>query len=238
MAHINKQRPNTRLQIIQTAAKLYIENGYSKTTNKELATLLDVSPGNITFYFPTKDHLLAVLVNELCDFQSLLIEQAAEEGKSSLLAYCLELTIMAALSEDNEQMHDFYVSTYRSPMTLEIIRQNDTEKLKRVFADYGRDWSDERFYEVECIVSGIEYATLMTPAEIMPLPTKIRNALNAVMLLLGVPEELRSKKIEKVLAMDYRAIGQRLFNDFKAYTHEKNEQAVEQMLAAYHLKND
>ena len=100
MAHINKQRPNTRLQIIQLAAKLYIENGYSKTTNKELATLLDVSPGNITFYFPTKDHLLSVLVNELCDFQSLLMEQAAEEGKSSLLAYCLELTSMAAACED------------------------------------------------------------------------------------------------------------------------------------------
>lgn len=237
MAKMKKENP-TRIMIIKTATEMFFERGFSKTTAAALSKKAEISTGNLTFYFPTKEHVLAELVRMMCEFQWQMMEEATDEGKSSLLAYCLELTIMAALSEDNEQMHDFYVSTYRSPMTLEIIRQNDTEKLKRVFADYGRDWSDERFYEVECIVSGIEYATLMTPAEIMPLPTKIRNALNAVMLLLGVPEELRNKKIEKVLAMDYRAIGQRLFNDFKAYTHEKNEQAVEQMLAAYHLKND
>ena len=136
MAHINAQRPNTRLQIIQLAAKLYIENGYSKTTNKELATLLDLSPGNITFYFPTKDHLLSVLVNELCDFQALLMEQAAEEGKSSLLAYCLELTAMASACEESEITREFFVSAYSSELTLKLIRENGTKKTKAVFPMY------------------------------------------------------------------------------------------------------
>ena len=54
MAHINKKRPNTRLQIIQLAAKLYIEEGYSKTTNRDLARALDLSPTTSPSTFPQR----------------------------------------------------------------------------------------------------------------------------------------------------------------------------------------
>lgn len=224
MAHINKQRPNTRLQIIQTAANLYIENGYSKTTNKELATLLDVSPGNITFYFPTKDHLLAVLVNELCDFQSLLMEHAAEEGKSSMLAYCLELTSMAAACEESEVARDFFVSSYSSELTLRMIRANDTEKTRNVFGAYCPDWDEEMWQATENIVSGIEYATLMTREQDIPLPVQIERTLNTIMTIYRVPEELRLTKIQKVLAMDYRALGRRILGEFREYIEKVNEE--------------
>ena len=223
MAHINAQRPNTRLQIIQLAAKLYIENGYSQTTNKELATRLDISPGNITFYFPTKEHLLSVLVGELCDFQQLLMEQAAEEGKSSLLAYCLELTSMTAACEEDAVARDFFISSYSSELTLRLIRENDTQKTKDIFAPYCADWSDEMWQATENIVSGIEYATLMTREEDIPLAVQIERTLNTIMTIYGVPEEIRRVKIEKVLAMDYRALGRRILTEFKEYIAMINE---------------
>ncbi len=98
------------MQIIQLGAKLFIEEGFTDTSLTKIARILDLSTGNITFYFPTKEHLLAVLVDELFDFQNLLIEQAADEGKTSLLAYCLELTAMAAICEEDEAAKDFYAS--------------------------------------------------------------------------------------------------------------------------------
>ena len=69
MAHINKKRSNTKLQIILLASKLFIEEGYSATTVGKIAKTLDLSPGNITFYFPGKEHLLSVLVEEMFDYQ-------------------------------------------------------------------------------------------------------------------------------------------------------------------------
>lgn len=224
MAHINQKRPNTRLQIIQLAAKLYIEEGYTVTTNKKLAKTLDLSPGNITFYFPTKDHLLAVLVDELFDFQNLLMDQAAAEGKTSLLAYCLELSTIAAICEENDVARDFYTSAYKSELTLAHIRENDTEKTREVFGAYCPHWTDEQWEATENIVSGIEYATIMTREEDTPLPMQIERALNSIMLIYGVPEELRKVKIEKVLAMDYRAIGRRLLGEFRDYIEMVNEE--------------
>ena len=49
------------------------------------------------------------------------------------------------------------------------------------------------------------------------------------MLLFGVPEETRKMKIAKVLAMDYRAIGRKIYEDFKKYVTETNEHNLEEI---------
>lgn len=237
MARAKKENP-TRLMIIKTATEMFFECGFSKTTATALSKKIGISTGNLTFYFPTKEHILDVLVNRMCGFQWQMMEVASDEGKSSLLAYCLELTAMAAISEESPQMHDFYISTYISPLTLETIRANDVKKLKTVFAPYCKGWTDEQFLEAENIVSGIEYATLMTTKHSSPLPVRIEGALNAIMLLFGVPEELRRTKVAKVLAMDYRAIGRQLLKDFRTFANQENDRAIDQMLVSFHLKKD
>lgn len=228
VAHINRKRPNTKLQIVQLAAKLFIEEGYSKTSLTRIAKIMDISTGNITFHFPTKEHLLAVLVDELFEFQDLLMVKAADEGQRSLLAYCLELTAMAAACEEDEAARDFFASAYSLPMTLELIRQNDTQRTKAVFGEFCPDWTEELWIATENIVSGIEYATITTREENTPLPVQIERALNTIMLLYNVPEQLRRTKIEKVLTMDYRALGRRILAEFKEYLERINEENLKQ----------
>ncbi len=228
MPHINKKRGNTKLEIIRLAAHLFIEDGYSQTTINKIAKALDLSPGNITFYFPTKEHLLAVLADELFDYQIWLMEREAQEGASSLLSYCLELTSIAAACEDDAVARDFFASSYSSPMILNMIRENDTEKTKKIFAQYHPEWSDEDWRATENIVSGIEYATIMTCENDTPLDKQIEKALDSIMLLYGVPRELRIQKIEKVLAMDYRNIGKRILAGFKEYIDKVNEENLKQ----------
>lgn len=224
MPHINKKRGNTKLEIIRLAAHLFIEEGYSQTTINKIAKTLDLSPGNITFYFPTKEHLLAVLADELFDYQLWLMEYEAHEGASSLLSYCLELTSIAAACEDDAVARDFFASSYSSPMILNMIRENDAKKTKRIFAQYHPEWSDEDWRATENIVSGIEYATIMTCENDTPLAKQIEKALDSILILYGVPQELRRQKIEKVLALDYRNIGKRILQGFKEYIDKINEE--------------
>ena len=237
MAKAKRENPK-RIAIISKATELFFEIGFSQTTSSLISKELGISKGNLTFYFPTKEHILDILVNMMCDFQWNEMQEATDEGKSPLLAYCLELTAMAAISEEDEKMRDFYISAYSHPMTLNTIRTNDVEKFRKVFSEYCSDWSDEKMYETECIISGIEYATLMTTGQDVSLPNRIEGALNSIMLLFGVPENLRNAKLKKVLAMDYRAIGKKLLKDFKQYVKEENDKAIDNMLASYSLKRD
>ena len=208
---------STKNKILRVSTTMFLEVGYSKTSPQMIAKELKVSTGNLTYYYPTKEHLLAVLTDLLCKYQWKLIKNEADDGMSSLLALCFELMTMAAACEESEVAKDFFVSTYQSPKCLEIIHNNDTARAKEVFAEYCPDWTDEQFREAEILVAGIEHATLNAIDKTVPLETRISGALNTIMTIYNVPEEIRRIKIEKVLAMDYRSIGKRIFNEFKEY---------------------
>lgn len=222
----------TKMEIVQVATRMFLERGYSETSLKAICDELDISTGNLTFYFPTKEHLLAVLVKMLCNYQWRMMEQATDEGKTSLMALCLELTAMAAACEENDIARDFYLSTYTHPITLDIIRRNDARRAKQVFGSlYCQNWREHNFKEAETLVSGIEYATLMTTESSAALDVRIAGALQAVMLIYNVPEETRRIKLDKVLAMDYRSIGRSILEGFIEYTEQIDEDHLEEILA-------
>ena len=224
-----KQPSLLRAKIVKAASELFFENGFSKTTSSELCAKVGMGTGNLTFYFPTKEHILAVLVQMMIDYQWKEMENAADEGKSSLLAYCLELSTLVAIADEFPEMNDFLAAAYSHPMTLELIRANDVEKVKQVFSEYTQGWDEETYTENEAITSGIEYATIMKTEHSASVEHRIEGALNTIMILFGVPEELRKKKVEKVLAMDYRAIGRKVYEDFKRYVNETNEHNLMEM---------
>ena len=179
MARIDKGAL-TKIEIITEATKQFLEKGYTNTSVNAIAKSLGMSQGNLTFHYPTKEHLLAVLVDMLCDFQWKRMEQEADDGVSSVMALCLELTSMASACETDEIIKDFFLSAYSSPLALEIIRKNDTRRSKEVFGSYCPDWTDEQFVEAEILVSGIEYATLMTAGDPVPLERRIAGALDSM----------------------------------------------------------
>lgn len=227
----------TRMQIVQVATQYFLEIGVSNTTQKLISDELGLSTGNVTYYFPSKEHILSVLVEMLCDFQWEMMKKETNEGLTALLAICLELTTMAAMCEESEIAKDLYLTVYTHPMTLEIIRKNDAEKAKTVFAEYTANWSENEYLEAETLISGIEYATLMTTESSAPLETRIAGALKVLMTVYNVPEEIRNAKIEKVLAMDYRALSRRVLKEFIQYVEEVNDKAVDTLLLSLKRKH-
>ena len=220
----------TKVEIIREATHFFLNEGYSNTSPKMICEKLDISTGNLTYYFPSKEHLLAELVSILCDFQWETMQKEADEGYSSIMAICLELTAMATMCEESETAKDFFLATYASPMCLEIIRKNDMERAKDVFKDYCHDWSHEQFAEAEILVSGIEYATLSSVGDEVSLERRIAGAIDSILNIYGIPEESRQSKIKRVLAMDYRSIGRRTLESFKDFAEESSENLLEELL--------
>lgn len=213
----------TKMAIVRVANRLFLERGFSDTSVKAIAQELGISTGHLTFYYPTKEHLLSVMVEKLCDFQWQMMKQTVDEGQTSIMAICLELVAMAAICEENAIAKDFYLSAYQSPMCLEIIRRNDADRAKAVFGEYCPGWKEENFAEAETLVSGIEYATLMTTQDSASLEIRIAGALNQILALFNVPAQTRKTKIEKVLKLDYSSLGKRILHEFQDYIDQTDE---------------
>ena len=216
------KKESTKDKIIRVSTRMFLDYGYTATSVKTVCDELKISKGNFTFYFPSKEDVLAVLTDWLCKFQRKLINAEIDDGTSSLLAVCCELMVMAAACEESDVAKDFFISTYQSPKCLEIIHNNDIARAKEVFAEYCSEWTDEQFRSAEILVAGIEHATLNAIDKTVPLETRISGALNTIMTIYKVPEEIRKIKIDKVLAMDYHSIGNRIFKEFKEYIEQMN----------------
>lgn len=225
MAH--KEKFQTRLEIIKLASEMFLTQGYTDTSTKKMAKALNISVGNLAYHFPTKEHLLAEMAERICDYHLLVMETEIDEGRTSLLAYLLELTSMMAICDENEVAKDLYTSIYKNPMTLGMIRKADSEKAKNIFAEYCPDWTDEDFTLTENAVSGIEYASIMKEnAEAFPLDKRIVKTLRMVMKAYNVPADIREQKIQKVLSIDYRKIGRQFVKGFTEYVEMINERAL------------
>ena len=215
----HKKNNKTRLDIIKLASKLFIEEGYTNTSAMKICKKLNISPGNLTFYFPSKEHLLAVIIDELFRFQDEILSKEMDEGMTSLHAYCLELTAISAICEEDDIARDFYVSCYTSSIVLELIRKNDTIKTKNIFSKYRPEWDDNMWKYTENVVSGIEFGTIMTREDNTPLENQIERTLSAILNIYGVDENTINSTINQILNMDYRMLGKRILDEFKKYVY-------------------
>lgn len=211
------KKESTKEKVLHTSMSLFLEKGYSKTTVKMVCDELKISKGNFTFYFHTKEDVLAELVRLLCDFQLKLIDYEADKGLDSLMSICIERMTVAAACEQNEAARDFFVSTFQSPLCLEHLRNNHVERAKIIFFEHCKDWNDLQFVEAEILVQGIDYATIISDIADLPLKTRLSGALNQILSIYNVPEEIRKEKIEQVLSMDCKALGKRVLTEFKSY---------------------
>lgn len=226
MARRKKRLNRTKLEILQVANRMFLEKGFTKTSAQAISEELEISTGNLTYHFHSKEDILTVLVEIFCEFSWDLLQQEIDDGKSSLLALCMELTAMAAMADESEIAKDFYLALYSHPATLEIAIKNDKERAKVVMKDYTEGWTEERFRMTQTMVSGIEYTTLMTTERSLSLEQRIMGALNGVMMLYGIPENVRAVKIKKILAMDYRAIGRKMLQKFVEYVENATEETL------------
>ncbi len=99
-----RKKRELRRRIIETAGRLFVEQGYNETRVEEIASRLDISAATIFNYFGSKDGLLLEMAEGLINrFESLLTqltETAGNEGLDGLdrLATTIELSFREAPS--------------------------------------------------------------------------------------------------------------------------------------------
>ena len=211
----------TKNAIIRVAIEMFLERGFTNTSVRAIAAELGISTGNITFYFPSKEHLLMVLVEMLCDSQWSMLEQQADEEETALMAFCMETMTVAVACEQNEIARDLFLSVFQSELCRNLLRENHVARAERIFSEYCGDWTHQQFRIAEILVMGIQYAVIIPTDVEIPLSKRIAGALNQILSIYGVPENNRAEKIRRILALDY--------NDIRQHVREGSLRYVDQL---------
>ena len=212
----------TKNAIIRVSIEMFLERGFTNTSVRAIAAELGISTGNITFYFPSKEHLLMVLVEMLCDSQWSMLEQQADEEETALMAFCMETMTVAVACEQNEIARDLFLSVFQSELCRNLLRENHVARAERIFSEYCGDWTHQQFRIAEILVMGIQHAVIIPTDVEIPLSERIAGALNQILSIYGVPENNRAEKIRRILALDYNDIRQRVREGSLRYVDQLN----------------
>ncbi|MBQ6892743.1 MAG: helix-turn-helix transcriptional regulator [Clostridia bacterium] len=205
----------TERKILQSAIRLFLENGYSQTTIRAISADCGLRQGTIAYHFHAKEDMLYYLIQALTEFHGGIIDNGLEQSKDVLFSYAAEISIQIALCETNRKAWDLYYSAYSQFKTFEFIKNWAAKEHNMLFAERLPDWKESDFFEKEHITSGIELAVFYAPCDrFFTLEKKISLTLDSLMLLYNVSEEERKQTIEKILKLDCVKIGQEMFEKF------------------------
>ena len=220
----------TKLEIMQVAMKMFLEKGFTNTSAKAISNELNISTGNLTFYYPTKEHILLELTKEITEFHTKCINKVSKEH-DDLFSYCWEISSQIMLCEENEQAKDLYLAIYSYPMTLYYVKDWTAEKNKKILGERLSDWTLERFRRVENVTCCIERSALTEPCtENYTIEDKIRLILTCLLKIYDISFEEREKVINEILKTDYHKMGHDLLKQLTKYVEKQNKQALNEAI--------
>ncbi|MBE7044162.1 MAG: helix-turn-helix transcriptional regulator [Ruminococcaceae bacterium] len=206
---------DTEIRIIKSATKLFLEQGFSKTTHRQIAEESGIGLGTITYHYKVKEDLLRILVEEIMDFHLDVIDDSLEKIHDCLYSYGIEIAVQIALCEADTKAYDLYYAAYSHPATFDFIKDWAAKKNYHLLKEQLPDWSEEDFRMIENIASGIELAAFTTPcSRYFSLKDKISLFLDSMLKIYNIPEAERKSTIEKVIKLDCEAIAKEMFSKF------------------------
>ncbi|AOR34248.1 TetR family transcriptional regulator [Streptomyces fodineus] len=143
-----QRRCNTRQHIQDTALELFAEQGYDKTSLREIAERLGVTKAALYYHFKTKEEIIVSVFRDLTQ----PIEDLIEWGRRQPDALEAKQEIVRRYSRalaDTELLHRFMQENQAAVRELRVgdIFKDQTRRLHEIFVSPGSDLVDQ----VRCI---------------------------------------------------------------------------------------
>ena len=208
-----------RDQVLHTTAHMFLEQGYTATTVREIAKRSEVDINAMVRAFGTKENILCQLVEYVLEGQFAATEQFLKGVTDDpLLFYAAETTLQLHMAESSEHIRDLYSAAYSMPESSALIMRNITGKLEQLFKAYQPDLETKDFYEFEIATGGVMRGFMTVPCDLyFTMKRKVRRFIECVFRIFQVPEEKTEEAIAFVSQFDYPALARQTIDSMLAH---------------------
>ena len=207
-----------RAKALHTAALLFLEQGYTATTVREISKESEVEINAMVRAFGNKANILCQLVEYVLEGQFAATEQFLKGVTDDpLLFYAAETTLQLYMAESGEQIRDLYSAAYSMPESSALIMRKITEKLEQLFKAYQPDLETKDFYEFEIATGGVMRGFMTVPCDLyFTMDRKVRRFIECVFRIFQVPEEKTEEAIAFVSRFDYPTLARQTIDNMFA----------------------
>lgn len=209
IALTNASLPAKR-RILKVCVKLFLEQGYKKTTVAEIIQKAEVSNSSFQNIFRAKDGVLTELVGFMFSNQFSAARQAAGTKLPPVFVYAIETALQITLTELNENLREIYIEAYSQREASEYIFRETARELYQIFGPYQPSLTAQDFYTLELGSAGLMRGYMAHPCdETLTLEQKLEAFLSLSLRGYCVPEDELQKVLQFIAGMDIRAISER-----------------------------
>ena len=205
-------------RILTVCVKLFLEQGYKKTTVAQIVRQASVSNSIFQNIFRAKDGVLTELAQFMFSNQFAMARSTAGAQLPPVYVYAVETAIQMTLTELNENLREIYIEAYTQKEASEYIFRETAKELYQIFGPYQPELTARDFYDMEIGSAGIMRAYMAQPCGgELTLEKKLRMFLTMSLRAYHVPEDEIQKTVDFIAGMDIRAVSERVMHElFKA----------------------
>lgn len=200
----------TKERILSVCVRLFLEQGYHRTTVGQILKEAGVSASTFQHIFRSKDGVLSELVSFMFNSQFAAAKSFdVVQISSPVFIYAVETAIQLTLTEINDNIRDMYIEAYTSPETSKYIHEHTAVELKTIFGHLFPGYTDNDFYELEIGSAGMMRGYMVKKCDIhFPLEKKLECFLSLSLRAYRVSEDEINAVVERIKKLDVRAIAQ------------------------------
>lgn len=201
--------------ILSKAINLFMKQGFGNTSINAIATEAGLKPGNVTYYFRTKEDMILAMLEIYTDFQDKMIDKLMRDTNDGLLTLALKIASQIMLCEETKEALALFRPFYALPSAFEYVKNISSQRNCRLLKDEAAGLTEDDFRVIENITSCVEMSALSSFADrYFSVDDKISQILRTAMHLYNVPEERQTEIICNVKDYDCLAVGTETFNSF------------------------
>ena len=200
-------------RILTVCVKLFLEQGYKKTTVSEIVHKASVSNSIFQNIFRAKDGVLTELVEFMFSNQFAIARTTAGAQLPPVYVYAVETAIQMTLTELNENLREIYIEAYTQKEASDYIFQETAKELYDIFGPYQPSLTPEDFYALEIGSAGLMRGYMAQPCGgALSLEKKLDCFLTMSLRAYQVPEPEAAQVRAFVATLDIRAMAQQLMD--------------------------
>ena len=150
-----RTREEVKEAILGACVRLFLEQGYDKTTLAQISKAAGVSISSFQNIFVNKEGVLLALTQIMFAGQFDAARSLGGQELKPVFVYAVETAIQLTRTNLNENIREVYVAAYSSPASAEYIYKRTADELEKIFLPYNPDCAASDFYEFEIGSSGI-----------------------------------------------------------------------------------
>ena len=200
-----------RNKMLHAAIRLFLENGYEKTTTASIAKEAGMAPSSFFAAFESKEALLLILVKVMFSRQFESADQFGGGEKDPVLLYSIETALQIYIAELSEPLRDLYVTAYSLPTTSEYLYNSMAPRLQQLFSEYLPEAEQKDFYEMDIASAGIMRAYMAKKCDMyFTIENKLSRFLQSSLTLYSVPKQVQLQITDRILKMDLQGYAEQI----------------------------